>query len=59
MLLALGRMLDSKRGEYSYIFNYQLEMTRRNPGTTCVVTLHPDYVCNAKLDRGFMFVMLN
>jgi hypothetical protein len=23
------------------------------------VTLHPDYVCNVKLDRGFMFVMLN
>jgi hypothetical protein len=56
-------MLDAKCGEYSYIYYYQLEMIWSNPGTTCVVTLHPDFVkptfhkfsiCFAALEKGFL-----
>jgi CO dehydrogenase/acetyl-CoA synthase beta subunit len=63
--IVAGRMLDAKHGEYSQIFDYQLEMIRSNPGTTCVVKLHPDfekptfhkfYICFDALKKGFLLV---
>lgn len=62
--LALQDMLDSTKGEYSRVYDYQLELMRSNPDSTVVVTLNPDivqkqvfqrfYVCFDACRRGFL-----
>jgi len=52
------------KGEYSRVYNYQLELLRSNPGSIVVVTPDPEiedkqvferfYVCFDGLKKGFM-----
>lgn len=41
--IVMQRLLDSTKGEYSKVFDYQLELLRSNPGSTVVVHLDHDY----------------
>jgi hypothetical protein len=62
--LVLQEALDKTRGEYSRVYDYQLELLRSNPGSTVVVTLNPDildkkvferfYVCFEACRKGFL-----
>jgi hypothetical protein len=62
--LVAQKALDAMRGEYSRIYDYQLELLRSNPGSTVIVCLDPDiedkaiferfYVCFAGLKNGFL-----
>uniref|UniRef100_A0A8R7V023 SWIM-type domain-containing protein n=1 Tax=Triticum urartu TaxID=4572 RepID=A0A8R7V023_TRIUA len=57
------RIQESKLGEYSQVFDYQLELLRSNPGSTCIVKLNPDnevptfdkfYICFDACKKGFL-----
>uniref|UniRef100_I1PW73 Uncharacterized protein n=1 Tax=Oryza glaberrima TaxID=4538 RepID=I1PW73_ORYGL len=57
------KIYESTRGEYSRIFDYQLELLRSNPGSTVVVKLDTDqpspifkriYICLAACKQGFL-----
>lgn len=57
------RIQESKLGEYSHVFDYQLELLRSNPGSTCIVKLNPDnevptfdkfYICFDACKKGFL-----
>ncbi|XP_052163098.1 uncharacterized protein LOC127780194 [Oryza glaberrima] len=59
----LKKIYESRRDEYSRIFDYQLELLRSNPGSTVVVKLDTDqpspvfkriYVCLAACKNGFL-----
>jgi len=62
--LVLQKALDAMKGEYSKVYDYQLELLRSNPGSTVVVCLDPEiedkqvferfYVCFDGLKKGFM-----
>lgn len=61
--LVMQRWLDATKGQYSKIFEYQVELLRSNPGSTVVVKLEPDcaesifqriYVCLNACKQGFM-----
>lgn len=62
--LVQKQALDAMSGEYSRIYDYQLELLRSNPGSTVVVYLDPDiegnqvferfYVCFDALKKGFL-----
>jgi hypothetical protein len=62
--LVLQQALDEMKGEYSKVYDYQLELLRSNPGSTVVVTLDPEiadrkvfhcmYVCLDGLKKGFL-----
>jgi hypothetical protein len=62
--LVLQEALDSTKGEYSRVYDYQAELLRSNPGSTIVVVLNPDivlkkvfqrfYVCFDACKRGFL-----
>lgn len=41
--IVMQRLLDSTKGEYSKVFDYQLELLRNNPKSTVVVYLDHDY----------------
>lgn len=60
--LVLKAALDAMRGEYSRVYDYQLELMRSNPGSTIVVCLNPEfeekvferfYVCFDGCKKGF------
>lgn len=42
--LVLQEALDSTKGEYSRIYDYQAELLRSNPSTALVVVLNPEIV---------------
>lgn len=62
--IVLQQALDSMKGEYSRVYDYQLELLRSNPGSTIVVCLDPDvedkkvferfYVCFDGCKKGFL-----
>lgn len=61
--IVLNKALDAMKGEYSRVYDYQLELLRSNPGSTVVVCLDPDivdkiferfYVCFDALKKGFL-----
>ncbi|WVZ64352.1 LOW QUALITY PROTEIN: hypothetical protein U9M48_013885 [Paspalum notatum var. saurae] len=61
--LVLKAALDSMKGEYTRVYDYQLELMRSNPGSTVVVCLNPKfedkvferfYVCFDACKKGFM-----
>ena len=62
--LVLQKALDGMKGEYSRVFDYQLELLRTNPDSTVVVCLDPQiedrkvfdriYVCFDAYKKGFM-----
>lgn len=61
--IVMQKVLDSKKGEYGRVFDYQMELLRSNPGSTVVVKLHPDtpeavfhrmYICLDACKRGFL-----
>lgn len=61
--LVLKVALDSMKGEYSKVYDYQLELLRSNPGSTVVVYLNPEfedqvferfYVCFDACKKGFL-----
>ncbi|XP_062212222.1 uncharacterized protein LOC133913172 [Phragmites australis] len=41
--IVMTRVYESAKGEYSKVFEYQVEILRTNPGSTVVVCLDPDY----------------
>ena len=61
--LVLQEALDSTKGEYSRVYDYQMELLRSNPSSTVVVMLNPDiiqkqvfqrfYVCFDACKKGF------
>ena len=60
--IIMDRMYNCTRGEYSRVFDYQLELMRSNPGSTVIVKLDTDepeptfqrfYVCLDALKKGF------
>jgi len=61
--IVVRRIYESCKGEYAKIFEYQAEILRSNPGSTCVVSLDPDYnfpvfqrfyVCFDACKKGFL-----
>ncbi|WVZ64915.1 hypothetical protein U9M48_014362, partial [Paspalum notatum var. saurae] len=61
--LVLKAALDSMQGEYSRVYDYQMELLRSNPGSTVVVCLDPEfeekvfermYVCFDACKKGFL-----
>ncbi|WVZ79281.1 hypothetical protein U9M48_026882 [Paspalum notatum var. saurae] len=61
--LVLKEALDSMRGEYSKVYDYQMELLRSNPGSTVVVCLDPEfeekvfermYICFDACKKGFL-----
>ena len=62
--LVLQQALDSTKGEYSKIYDYQAELLRSNPGSTVVVVMDPEmvmkkvfqrfYVCFDACKKGFL-----
>jgi hypothetical protein len=62
--LVLQEALDSTKGEYSKVYDYQMELLRSNPGSTIVVMLNPEivlkkvfqrfYVCFDACKKGFL-----
>jgi hypothetical protein len=62
--IVLQQCLDSMKGEYSMVYDYQLELMRRNPGITIVVCLDLDvedkkvferfYVCSDGCKNSFL-----
>jgi hypothetical protein len=62
--IVLKAALDSMKGEYSRVYDYQLELLRSNPGSTVVVCLNSDivdkkvyemfYVCLDACKKGFL-----
>ena len=62
--IVMQKVLDGMKGEYSRVYDYQLELLRTNPGSTIVVTLDPEiedrkvferfYVCFDACKKGFM-----
>ena len=61
--LVLKAALDSMKGEYTRVYDYQAELLRSNPGSIVVVCLDPEiedrhvferfYVCFDALKKGF------
>ena len=61
--LVLKAALDSMKGEYTRVYDYQAELLRSNPGSTVVVCLDPEiedrhvferfYICFDALKKGF------
>lgn len=63
--IALKKMFDATHGEYSQVFDYQLELLRSNPDSTVHVMLDPDqpdgrhvfqrfYMCFNACKNGFL-----
>jgi hypothetical protein len=62
--LVLQEAVDAMRGEYSRVYDYQMELLRTNPGSTVVVCLDPEiedrkvferfYVCFDARKKGFL-----
>jgi hypothetical protein len=61
--IVMQRALDSTKGQYKLLYNYQLELLRSNPGSTVVVKKDTDakddvfqriYICLAALKKGFL-----
>jgi len=62
--LVLQQALDAMKGEYSRVFDYQLELLTKNPGSVVVVCLDPEiedrkvferfYVCFDACKKGFL-----
>jgi hypothetical protein len=61
--IVMKKWLDARKGQYSRIFDYQLELLRSNPGSTVVVKLEPKqvkpifqriYICLEACKKGFM-----
>lgn len=62
--IVLKKALDAMKGEYSRVYDYQLELLRSNPGSTVVVCLDLDiedkqiferfYVCFDALKKGLL-----
>jgi len=62
--IVLQKALDAMKGEYSRVYDYQLELQRSNPGTTVAVCLDPEiedkkvfekmYVCFDALKKGLL-----
>lgn len=59
----MKKWLDARKGQYSRIFDNQLELLRSNPGRTVVVELEPKqvkpifqriYICLDACKKGFM-----
>ncbi|XP_062230629.1 uncharacterized protein LOC133928349 isoform X2 [Phragmites australis] len=60
----LQEALDSTKGEYSKVYDYQMELLRSNPGSSVIVTLNPEivdkkvfqrfYVCFDACRKGFL-----
>jgi hypothetical protein len=61
--IIMDKLLCGMKGEYSKVFDYQLELLRSNPGTTVAICLDPTimeqnifqsfYVCFNALKLGF------
>ena len=56
--LVMQKCLDAMKGEYSRVFDYQLELERSNPGTTVAVCLDPVEE-EKKYLRGCMFALMH
>jgi hypothetical protein len=61
--IMMHKLLDSRKGQYARLFDYQEELLRSNPGSIVVVKLHPDntdsvfmrmYICFDACKRGFL-----
>jgi len=62
--LVLQKALDAMKGEYSRVYDYQLELQRSNPGTTVAICLDQEiedkkvfekmYVCFDALKKGLL-----
>jgi hypothetical protein len=62
--IVLQQALDAMKGEYTRVYDYQLELPRTNPGSTVVVCLDPEiedrkvferfYCCFDACKKGFM-----
>uniref|UniRef100_A0A8R7Q3N5 SWIM-type domain-containing protein n=1 Tax=Triticum urartu TaxID=4572 RepID=A0A8R7Q3N5_TRIUA len=61
--ILMKKWLDARKGQYSRIFDYQLELLRSNPGSTVEVKLEPNqvkpifqriYICLEACKKGFM-----
>jgi hypothetical protein len=61
--IVMQRALDSTKGQYKLLYNYQLELLRSNPGSTVVVKKDTDakddvfqriYIYLAALKKGFL-----
>jgi hypothetical protein len=61
--IVLKQALDTMKGEYCRVFDYQMELLRTNPGSTVVVCYDPEiedrkvfgrfYVCFDAMKKGF------
>jgi alpha-galactosidase len=61
--IVMQRALDSTKGQYKLLYNYQLELLRSNPSSTVVVKKDTDakddvfqriYICLAALKKDFL-----
>lgn len=60
--IVMQKLLDSSKGQYQRLFDYQLELLRSNPGSTVIVKLDTAevnpifqrmYICLAACKKGF------
>ena len=63
--LVMEKYKDTTKGEYSLVFDYQLELLRTNPGSTVAIKLADDvkddehvferfYMCFGAIKKGFL-----
>jgi hypothetical protein len=54
--LVLQEALDATKGEYNRVYDYQLELLRRNLGSTVVVTLDPKIENKKVFERFYVYL---
>ena len=55
--IVIRRIYESCKGEYAKIFEYEAEILRSNPGSTCAVCLDPDIAI--QYSKGYMCVLMH